>query len=378
VEKTLRDQLVDVENALEAEKQKGAQKDQDEVTRLETKQAELLTAIMDEEQEAVAMVKIETDTLEITSFLDTLVIEGLPMRELTAGENEYQMLRIAVETKLIEQSVKAASEVKLINLQHQEDLRAAADRELQLKRQNDELQAKIEAEMKQAQDDAVEYSNLLQQIAKLELDKQDADSKRDAAVRDKESLEELLAEKQNHIETLRAEIAVGAVRATQVIDQSAQLKEIADKIKASRIHVYDVVPDNEYAPKNFTAKRTDNGKEVSYNWTQARNYIVVTDEEEVSRFRTEHATQSVVSDSALDETAVNLEEPEALQMVEEATTPLSEETFRPEEVQTVPDPMDRDSVVSESYAETVSRQEFETLKGKVEHLYRVANISEVA
>jgi hypothetical protein len=326
VDKTLQEQLTGVEALLEQEKAKGPQKDADVIARLEQQQADVLLKMDAEkakvEQEAAQKVVIQTATVDAAYFLDNLVIEGLTMRQLTAGESEYQMLRIGVQSELISRAEKLAGLQKMI----------------------DSL-AKVNEQM------SMEHGKLI-------LDKEDAESKRDAAMAKVDGLELLVSEKQAQIDILRNEIAVGAQQAYKVVDldaQAQQMKELADKIKASRIHVYDVVPDNDINPKNFTAKRVDNGESITYNWTQENNYIVLKDEAEVSRFRDQHATQAAaepVAETAVQDTTL-VTIPEALH-VSEGNIPSQTEVPTPDTVASGVSSTDGKS------GETVTAEQLET------------------
>ena len=66
------------------------------------------------EQEAAQQTRIEEATADAAYFLDNLVIEGLTMRELSGGEDQYQMLRIAVQTKIITQAEEYSKQINAI------------------------------------------------------------------------------------------------------------------------------------------------------------------------------------------------------------------------------------------------------------------------
>lgn len=110
------------------------------------------------------------------------------------------------------------AEVEQLIARNQEESRAATDRELQLQRQNKELQDSLEAEHKQAKRDAQEFVDLEHKIAQLQLEQQDAESKRDAAARELETAQQEINRLNSHIDDLRKEIAVGAKEAHKVTD----------------------------------------------------------------------------------------------------------------------------------------------------------------
>lgn len=128
--------------------------------------------------------------------------------------------------------------------EHREELRAAADRELQLKRQNDELQAKYEETYAKLGNTSKMFAELETEHNKLRddyqgvvLEREDALSKRDAAVREKEGIETLLTEKQEHIDKLRDEIAIGAKAAINVMNISPtdRLAALVEQSKSAKI-----------------------------------------------------------------------------------------------------------------------------------------------
>jgi hypothetical protein len=288
---TLQEQLNDVDALIAAENARGSEKDQDVLAGLEQKRAVILMKIDDEklqeEQQAAQMVRIQDATEQAAYFLDNLVIEDLTMRELCVGEEQYQMLRIAVQNKIINLAEEASKQIS--EVQAEENAQQNA-----LKQQIADLKGRVNLDSEAAYEDSQLISKLQSELHQARLEVTDYQTKLKNATDEITRLE-------SHVDDLRKEIAVGARNAYKVsdVEQSAQLKELADKIKASRIHVYDVEPDNEINPKNYTAKRVDNGEAVTYNWTQSKNYIEIKDAAEVERFRQQFANQEAVSDSPL-------------------------------------------------------------------------------
>lgn len=289
---TLQQQLDEVEALITAEKAKGANKDQAVLDGLEQRQAVILMQMDDAkvkaEQEQAAQLRIQDATEQAAYFLDNLVIEGMTMRELCAGEAEYQVLKISVQNKIINMAEESS---RLLAESQAED----AARQNELKKQNEILQKKVEEESKEAAEDHETIRQLRSDLAQSQLESKDFESKLKNATAEIDRLN-------SQVDDLRKEIAVGARNAYKVTDveQTQQLKQLADQIKASRIHVYDVTPDSEINPKNYTAKRADTGEEVTYNWTQSKNYIEIKDAAEVERFRNEHTSnQEANADSSL-------------------------------------------------------------------------------
>ena len=177
----------------------------------------------------------------------------------------------------------------------------------------------------------------------------------------------------SHVDDLRKEIAVGARNAYTVIDseeQGKQMKELADRIKASRIHVYDVVPDSEINAKNYTAKRADNGEEVTYNWTQAKNYIEIKDAAEVERFREQFSNQNAVQDSTLGNDEIpNVTQEETFPTIPSAIAP---EINVPAEIQLVV------SAPTDSGQGQTVEERFEAIERRLTELEKICSVNEEA
>lgn len=271
---TLQDQLTEVETQIAAENAKGADKDQNALAALEQKQAVILSQMDDEkakqEQDRAAQVRIQDATDKAAYIMDNLLVEDLTMRDLSAGENEYQALRIAVQNAFIQ--LEEENITRISDIQAEE----SAEKTL-LKQQITQLQAQLQTQSAQATRESLDYQSKLKN-ATDEIDRLNS-----------------------QVDDLRKEIAVGARNAYKVsdVEQTQQLKQLADQIKASRIHVYDVEPDSTINPRNYTATRADNGESVTYNWTQAKNYIEIKDPNEVEQFRQQFANKETVSDSPL-------------------------------------------------------------------------------
>jgi chromosome segregation ATPase len=241
------------------------------------------------------------------------------------------------------------AEVESLIAQHREEIRTSSEHELQLKRKNEELQQEnnlIAADRDQSKE----------RLQQLSIELTDALSKRDAAVRDKEASESLLAEKQTHIDTLRNEIAIGASKAINVtnINPSDRLAQLIEQSKSAKIKSA-----AELALESATPFR---GKVL------VDGVVAPLSVPEVPIFQPEHIQ---AGDHPHTELGTQTD----------ATTPAVDavDHFRPEEVQAVPAPVAiGTSSENGQGTETVTRAEFETLKGKVDHLYRHANISEVA
>lgn len=297
---------------LNEEKEQGVSTSRAEVIDKEISIHEAELQGIQDAREAVAaqQTRIEEATAQAAYFLDNLVIEGMTMRELCAGEAEYQVLKISVQNKIISMAEESS---RLLAESQAED----AARQNELKKQIEIYKAKAEEESKEAAEDHETIRQLRVDLAQSQLERNDFEAKLNNAGAEIERLN-------SQVDDLRKEIAVGARNAYKVsdVEQTEQLKQLADQIKASRIHVYDVVPDNVINPKNYTATRADNGEPVTYNWTQAKNYIEIKDAAEVERFRQQFANKEAVQDIPLDEPVQDsLEQEETFPDVPKAVAP---------------------------------------------------------
>lgn len=98
-----------------------------------------------------------------------------------------------------------------------------------------DLQRRLDMENEQAKKDAIELMELNQQVAQLGLEKQDAELKRDNAIRQLENVQVIVAENEalkEQIEALKQELM--AKKAISV-DSNDKLAELANKAKESTI-----------------------------------------------------------------------------------------------------------------------------------------------
>ncbi len=217
-------------------------------------------------QEQAAQVRIQDATEQAAYFLDNLVIEGLTMRELCVDEPQYQMLRIAVQNKIINLAEDNSRNISEIQAEEAEQ------------------QRKLRTELAQSQAETADYQSKLKnatdEITRLE----------------------------GHIDDLRKEIAVGARNAYKVtdVDQSEQLKQLAEEIKASRIKItgrdY-----TDYTRKTYKATLMQDlpsegkvfGDQIEFPTMYAGKYTEVT-AAEAEQFRAERASnQTTLPDSPL-------------------------------------------------------------------------------
>lgn len=153
--------------------------------------------------------------------------------DTTANETIIEVVQLFMR----EANTEHNNEVQGLIDAHREEMRAASDRELQLKRQNVELQSIIENGSAENKELIRQNGDYRDHIAQITLERDDALSKRDAAVREKEGIELLLTEKDAHIQTLRDEMAIGASRAINVTEVKAsdRLAALVEQSKSAKI-----------------------------------------------------------------------------------------------------------------------------------------------
>lgn len=289
-------------------------------------------------------IRVQESQTEIANILDNLEVSGLTMRQMCASEDDYQVLRIRFQ-KLYEQQADAFSK----------QLKGYEERELQLARQNESLQAR---------NNEIEEENgkLSDMISKLENDREDAESKRDAAFRELESVRGEVKQLKEWNDDLRTQMALGVGGSLKVIDpeekarQDAEEQERIERIKAQRT-VYDLKPVESINPKNYTAKRALDGETVTINWTQLKSYIVLEDEVEVNSFRLKHAPKEVI------DPVVPLAPPQLPE-------PVNQEVSQFPENQHCGVPVSEDGTDTRLADAAVTREEFDALKADVEALKR--------
>lgn len=172
-----------------------------EISRLTTLHNELLAQASLEARVQVQEEKVESITLPYN--FDEIFEDPRANEMIIELIKEYQRAAYAEHN----------AELTELATAHREELRIETSRTLQLKLQNEGLQTKWELQ-------EVELDDLQSALNHMRVERDDALSKRDAAVREKEGLELLVSEKQEQIDKLRDEIAIGAVAAVNVTNIS--------------------------------------------------------------------------------------------------------------------------------------------------------------
>lgn len=227
--------------------------------------------------------RIAQSQQKVAFILDSLQVSGLTMRQLCAGDDEYELLRGKIQ-QLFE--VQAES--------YSTQIRGYEEREIQLTRQNDNHQIRNN-------DLERENSRLAAYANELELRATDAESKRDAAMRELDDVKAQNEQLKSWNDDLHLQISRGAIGATRVIDPEEEARRAAEEEeKAARVRaqktIYAVKPDREINPVNFTAKRVIDDEPITFNWTQRNSYIILDDEAKVLQFRLQHAPKPTEDD----------------------------------------------------------------------------------
>ena len=299
-----------------------------------------------QEQAAAQQERIDKATEQAAYFLDTLVIEGFSMRDMCAGEAEYQLLRIAVQDKIITMSEDASKQL-------------AEESRLQLSLQYQVAELKGIIENGKAANATLtrENNDLRSHISQINLEKDDLEAKRDAAVRELEDGKAEIERLNSQVDDLRKEIAVGARNAYKVTDveHSEQIKQLTDQIKASKIKVTDMVF-TDYTHVTYTATLLQDlpsenkkfGEKIVFPSIFKSKYINIEDAAEVERFRQQFANKEAVQDIPLDE-------PVQDSLEQEAPFPELPSAIAPE-IPAVPAPMVEGSPSDSGQGQTVEER----------------------
>lgn len=329
---TLQEELKAVKAKLGAENDLGGQRDVVKIAELEQQAAEIqakINKIEEEEQAAAKQLRIQDATEQAAYFLDNLVIEGLTMRVLCVGEPQYQMLRIAVQNKIIQLAEENSRQIS--ELQAEENAQ-----QLNLKQQIENLQAKYDEESKLAREDHETIMQLRAQLSQSQAETVDYQSKLKNATDE-------IARLEGHVDDLRKDIAVGARNGFKVIDseeQGKQMKALADEIKASRIKItdkkftdYTNVTCEAILMQDLPSEGKVFGDRIEFPSVYVGKYLEVT-AAEADQFRAERASnQEAVSDSALEHEETPNVTPE--ETFPELPSAIAPEAILPPEVQLV-------------------------------------------
>lgn len=234
-----------------------------EIQFLKTQEADLLKQEQTvAELQAQREERVKESVEQITNTMDLVEIHGLPLRALFKDEDCYQLVSIWFKQQIADQADELAKQIQAEQLENKQLREEMKEQEVVVNALRDELhQAKLE------RDQAIQY--------------------RDNA---HEQLEEARAEVErlnDHVDTLRNEIAVGARNAFKVTNIDGT-KELAEKIKASLVPVLGIEQVN-----GTTIRVTHpDGTTADDNWFSKGKYRIVGGEE-AERFRNEAAQKDI-------------------------------------------------------------------------------------
>lgn len=278
----LKQELEQVQEELNAENQRGALKDSNRVHELETKLSDISQRLDVEqrlaENEQVHEQRVEESHTTIAFTLDNLEVDGVTMRELfrndsrESAESAYQVVRAVFQQMMMEGEERLLQEIRL-----KEDQLAAAkaENEAQQKRYDDlyEVNAQLRMELNQA---------------KAEIE--EAERKRDAAASQLDEANNEVERLVTQVDDLRKEIAVGASRATKVIDIGSKdamemwkkQREAEAEKRRNEEELKPAIYDLEWVDHNrstYRAKLAATEEVITFNYLEKGKYREVTAEQ---------------------------------------------------------------------------------------------------
>lgn len=291
----------------------------------------------------------QNETVEVAYVLDNLMIGDTNVREFFLNSNEelaavsYAVVREAIQGVLVE-------------------------REQYWKEQHDQIQAQFELERTQkeaAQENEAKASeansSLVAQIRDAALKLDDAESKRDAAVRLAEEKDAEIERLNKEVAELKKQLSVAAVAAPKAVDagESYRLwKEQRQKEEAERPAIYNVRPGD---PKTtfYLANLASTGEEIRIPWMTIKSYREVS-AEEAPQFRISEESERDNEDLA---------QPESVEEASDLTPPTwqfpTEEESSGETTGHELAQGDVAGSTAEKAEAEVTRAEFEELKRRV-------------
>lgn len=262
------------------------------------------------EQAHIERVVQATD--ELADVIDNLDVgEGLTLRNYFDSEGDYQLITIAIKQS-VSTKLAAFSEV----------IRGYEEREVSHERQISNLQQALK-DANQAKADAqaeasAQVAALNQVIVDKETDNAELANKLFQASSD-------IDKAQTEIDSLKAQLAAKnkVNEGTPELSAEERAKRVLEK--KAEITVYNVVPDAELNPRNYTAILAATGETIQFTWLQKNRYIVV-DESAGLQFRQEFeaATQPVAEVVVPDQPLVTTESAEILAVDIPAIEPVSQ------------------------------------------------------
>lgn len=220
---------------------------------------------------------------QVDIFLDQMDLGGMTLRQAIGGEKEYQLVSIGFKTAYMSQGETFSGKMAEQQALHSEQMRGAQERETQIQRQNEILQAKTNKQ-------SADLEEATRFLSQERLERDNAEKNRDNAAAQLDEANKQIAQQKGHIDDLRNELALGARGAISVIDtaeEEAQKKDLAEQIRKERT-IYDVQWVDEIKRNKKKAKLAATGEEIEFPWTVEGKYFVIP-ESEVPSFRIQYA-----------------------------------------------------------------------------------------
>lgn len=206
--------------------------------------------------------------------------DGITLEEIFVGDKQRQLY-----------TIKSSQAFNALASKLSAQLSGAEERELQLQRQNGELQDKyeaLEAELRQVKSKA----------AQLEFERDEANKTRDNAANALEEARQEVDRLNDQVSDLRKEIAVGARNSYKVVDpeeQRKQLEDLVKQVKESRIKVINMRPvADDFRRQTWQAEDAITGETYTFNYLEKGKYKEL-NETEVQQFRLEQAQKATAN-----------------------------------------------------------------------------------
>lgn len=242
-----------------------------------------ITNLLNQKREELNKQAHENRVTQATAEFDDILsldFGGLTLRQIIGGESEYQLVTIELKKSFTAQVENFSRQINEIQASYTEQLRAAEDRENQLKRQNESLQQSLSM----AQQNEFEATRNLQ----------DALAKRDAAARE-------LEDAKKEISRLESLGAREAYKVEDTEEQERQKKELAEKIRKERT-IYGKTP-IDFKRSRFKAHLAISGQEIEFSYLEQGKYFEI-DESEVRQFRSQYPAEPVEPAHVVDQASV--------------------------------------------------------------------------
>lgn len=341
---SLQDQLTEIESKLAAEKQKADERNPVTVADLEAQQADILKAIMEQEQEAALQVRIAAQEEKIESEPVPYHMAGVDLSSLPSEFIDIMDKLTKIDRRNMAEDHNA--EIAALNDKIREDGRAWAERELQLRRQNEALQSEIELV-------SADRDQAKERLEQLSLEVKHANAQRDAAMAELDGVKLELQTANEEIQQMRAAGHYGEANAQKIIDitpeETSEIQNLVNNLAKKLVSVNPI-------GGNWNEAVYDDGTK------QVVHAVDVPKLEQVLPFQSTELDQTNVAQST-------------------AVTPL--EVADPDLQFPVQNEVQSGNTVDQGTPSTdgqgtVTRAEFETLVARVDRIERHANLSVVA